>query len=154
MRHRVWVGLAAAAGALLVAGTALATGVITVKGIGGFGVGDEVGYASGHTFTANIAAGTAVNTVLLRVPPGAAFPWHYHPAALTVTVVAGRFTLQDAGTCDKQTFSAGQGFVEEAGVVHRATNTGADLVVLYVTYLGVPAGQPGNVFEPASYDPC
>lgn len=154
MRHRVLVGLAAFAGALLVAGTALATGAITVKGIGAFGVGNEVGYASGHTYATDIAPGTVVNTVLLRVPPGAAFPWHYHTASLTVTVVSGSLTLQDAGTCDSQTFSAGKGFVEEAGVIHRATNTGGELVVLYVTYLGVPAGQPGDVFEPPSYDPC
>jgi quercetin dioxygenase-like cupin family protein len=154
MRHRVWVGIAATAGALLVAGTTLATGIITVKGIGGFGVGDEVGYSAGHTYTAEIAPGSVVNTVVLRVPPGAAFPWHHHTATLTVTVVSGKFTLQDAGTCSSQTFAAGQGFVEEAGVVHRATNNGAALAVLYVTYLGVPAGQPGNVFEPESYSPC
>jgi len=154
MRYRVWVGLGAAAGALLVAGTALATGMITVKGIGAFVVGDEVGYSAGHVYTAAIEPGSVVNTVLLRVPPGAAFPWHHHTATLTVTVASGSFTLQDAGTCGEQTFSAGHGFVEEAGVVHRATNSGTDLAVLYVTYLGVPAGQPGNVFEPPSFDPC
>ena len=154
MRHRVWVGVTAAAGALLVASTALATGAITAKGVGAFGVVDEVGYASGHTYTAEIAPGSVVNTVLLRVPPGAAFPWHYHTATLTVTVASGSFTLQDAGTCGHQTFSAGQGFIEEAGVPHRASNTGTGLVELYVTFLGIPAGQAPTIFEPPSYDPC
>lgn len=154
MRRRVLAGVAAAAGTFLIAGAALATGVITVKGIGAFGVVDEVGYPAGHMYTADIAPGSIVNTVLLRVPPGAAFPWHYHTATLTVTVVAGRLTLQDAASCASQTFGAGDGFVEEAGIIHRATNEGSTLVMLYVTYLGVPADQPGNVFEPPSYDPC
>jgi quercetin dioxygenase-like cupin family protein len=151
-------GRRAAIGAVIasfvLAGSALAAGNITAKTIGAFGVGNEVGYPAGHTFTAQAAPGSLVLTVEVRVPPGGAFPWHYHTADLTVTVVQGSLTVQDAGTCDSQAFAAGTGFFEEAGVIHQAANQGSTLAILYVTYLGIPAGSPPDVFEPASYSPC
>jgi hypothetical protein len=39
-------------------------------------------------------------------------------------------------------------------VIHRAFNAGSTLAVLYVTYLGIPAGSPPDIDEPASYNPC
>jgi quercetin dioxygenase-like cupin family protein len=138
----------------LLAGSALAMGTITVKALGLFGVVDEIGYPTGHTFTAQAAPGSGVLTVEVRVPPGGAFPWHYHTASLTVTIAQGSLTVQDPDTCDTQVFVAGGGFVEEAGVIHRASNAGSTVAVLYVTYLGIPAGSPPDVFEPASYNPC
>jgi quercetin dioxygenase-like cupin family protein len=146
--------ISAVAAALVLAGSALAAGNITVKAIGAFGVGDVVGYPAGHTFTAEAAPGSLVLTVQLRVPPGARFPWHYHTAGLEVTMIQGSLTVQDAGTCDSQTFAAGSGFAEEAGVIHQAYNAGSTLAVLFVTYIGIPAGSPPDVFEPASYSPC
>jgi quercetin dioxygenase-like cupin family protein len=142
------------AAALVLAGSALAAGNITVKEIGAFGVGNVVGYPNGHTFTTQAAPGSLVLTVLLRVPPGARFPWHYHTAGLTVTMTQGSLTVQDAATCATQTFNAGGGFAEEAGVIHQAYNAGSTLAVLYVTYIGIPAGSPPDVFEPSSYNPC
>ena len=153
MRRRL-VGLGSVAAAFVLAGSALAAGNITVKALGAFGVGNQVGYANGHTFDMRAAPGSLVLTVLVRVPPGGAFPWHYHTAGLSVTVTQGTLTVQDAGTCDTQAFSAGNGFLEEAGVIHQAFNAGSTLAVLYVTYMGVPAGSPPDVFEPASYVPC
>jgi quercetin dioxygenase-like cupin family protein len=146
--------IGAVAAAFLLAGTALAAGNITVKALGAFGVVNEVGYATGHTFSAQAAPGSLVLTVEVRVPPGGAFPWHYHTAGLTVTVAQGSLTVQDAGSCDTQAFTAGTGFVEEAGVIHQAFNPGSTLAILYVTYMGIPAGSPPDVFEPASYSPC
>ena len=153
MRRRL-AAIGSVAAALVLAGSALAAGNITVKALGAFGVVNEVGYAAGHTFTAEAAPGSLVLTVEVRVPPGGIFPWHYHTAGLTVTVVQGSLTVQDAGTCDTQKFAAGSGFAEEAGVIHQATNRGETLAVLYVTYMGIPAGSPPDVFEPASYSPC
>jgi quercetin dioxygenase-like cupin family protein len=138
----------------VLAGTALATGTITVKALGAFGVVNEIGYSTGHTFSARAAPGSLVLTVEVRVPPGSGFPWHRHTASLTVTVAHGSLTVQDPDTCDTQTFEAGSGFVEEAGVIHRAFNAGSTVAVLYVTYVGIPAGSPPDVFEPASYNPC
>jgi quercetin dioxygenase-like cupin family protein len=138
----------------VLAGSALATGTITVKALGLFGVVDEIGYATGHTFTAQAAPGSGVLTVEVRVPPGGGFPWHYHTASLTVTIAQGSLTVQDPDTCDTQTFDSGGGFVEEAGVIHQAYNAGSTLAILYVTYVGIPAGSPPDVFEPASFSPC
>jgi quercetin dioxygenase-like cupin family protein len=136
------------------AGTALATGTITVKTVGAFGVVNEIGYSTGHTFSAQAAPGSLVLTVEVRVPPGGGFPWHQHTASLTVTVAHGSLTVQDPDTCGTQTFEAGSGFVEEAGVIHRAFNAGSTLAVLYLTYVGIPAGSPPDIDEPASYNPC
>ena len=120
MRRRL-VGLGSVAAAFVLAGSALAAGNITVKALGAFGVGNQVGYANGHTFDMQAAPGSLVLTVLVRVPPGGAFPWHYHTAGLSVTVTQGTLTVQDAGTCGTQAFSAGNGFVEEAGEIGRAS---------------------------------
>jgi quercetin dioxygenase-like cupin family protein len=139
---------------LVLAGSALAAGMITVKALGAFGVVNEIGYPAGHTFSAQAGPGSLVLTVEVRVPPGGAFPWHYHTSSLTVTVAQGSLTVQDPDTCDTQTFETGSGFVEEAGVIHRAFNASSTLAVLYVTYVGIPAGSPPDVFEPASYSPC
>jgi quercetin dioxygenase-like cupin family protein len=154
MKRRFLLSILGVVAALAVAGTALATGAITVKGIGAFAVTDSVGYPAGHTFTAQMPPGSVVNSVTLRVPPGGAFPWHYHTSALTVTVTHGSVSVQDATSCARQTFTTGQGFVEEPGVIHRAANQSGTLAVLVVTYLGVPSGQPGDIFEPPTYDPC
>ena len=139
---------------LALAGSALATGTITVKALGAFGVVNVIGYPAGHTFRAHAAPGSTVLTVEVRVPPGGGFPWHSHTSSLTVTVAQGSLTVQDPDTCDTQTFRTGSGFVEEAGVIHRAFNAGSTLAVLYVTYIGIPAGSPPDVDQPASYQPC
>jgi quercetin dioxygenase-like cupin family protein len=153
MRRKI-TAIGGVVAAFVLAGSTLAAGNITVKALGAFGVGNQVGYANGHVFDMQAAPGSLVLTVLVRVPPGGAFPWHYHTAGLSVTVTDGTLTVQDAGTCDTQSFAAGSGFVEEAGVIHQAFNAGSTLAVLYVTYMGIPAGSPPDVFEPASYDPC
>jgi quercetin dioxygenase-like cupin family protein len=153
MRRRM-AAIGGMAAAFVLAGSTLAAGNITVKALGAFGVGDEIGYGAGHTFSAQAAPGSLVLTVEVRVPPGGGFPWHYHTSSLTVTVVQGSLTVQDPDTCDTQAFTAGGGFVEEAGVIHRAFNAGSTLAVLYVTYVGIPAGSPPDVFEPSSYNPC
>jgi quercetin dioxygenase-like cupin family protein len=140
--------------AFVLAGSALAVGTITVKALGAFGVRNEIGYAAGHTFSAHAAPGSLVLTVEVRVPPGGGFPWHFHTSSLTVTVAQGSLTVQDPDSCDTQAFGAGSGFVEEAGVIHRAFNAGSTIAILYVTYVGIPAGSPPDVFEPASYSPC
>jgi quercetin dioxygenase-like cupin family protein len=138
----------------VLAGSALAAGNITAKTVGAFGVVNEIGYPANHTFSAEAASGSTVLTVEVRVPPGSGFGWHLHTASLTVTVTQGSLTVQDPTTCNTQAFGAGSGFVEEAGVIHRAYNAGSTLAVLYVTYFGIPAGSPPDMDQPASFDPC
>jgi quercetin dioxygenase-like cupin family protein len=154
MKRRRIAAISGVALSLVLAGSVLATGTITVKPLGAFGVVNVVGYPEGHTFSAHAAPGSSVLTVEARIPPGAGFPWHYHTSSLTVTVAQGSLTVQDPDSCDTQTFGTGSGFVEEAGVVHRAFNAGSTLAVIYVTYIGIPAGSPPDVDQPASYDPC
>jgi quercetin dioxygenase-like cupin family protein len=88
------------------------------------------------------------------VPPGASFGWHSHRAAVVAAVKSGTLSLYDSAdpTCTAKRYSAGQGFVEQAGHVHLARNEGHKPVVVLVTYLGlkhgvtpdVPAKSPGN----------
>jgi len=54
MRRRM-AAIGGMAAALLLAGSALAAGNITVKTLGAFGVGNVVGYANGHTFSMEAA---------------------------------------------------------------------------------------------------
>ena len=151
---RLAIVIAIVTAAMLI-GTAVveAAGVISAKDGGSFSLRNVVSYPADHTFSANIAPGSTVDTVIVRIPPGGDFGWHYHNEALTVTVTAGVLSLYDP-RCDRQMVAPGQGFLEEPGVIHLARNEGSTITVISVTYLGIPAGQAPDVNEPASYDPC
>lgn len=152
---RLLIPVVAAIAAVSVATASVAaSGMITAKDTGGFVLGNVVGYPAGTTFTPSIAPGSTVDTLTVRVPPGGDFGWHYHNAAVVVTVTAGSLTLYDATTCDSQTFAAGTGFVENPGVTHLARNEGSSLAVLIVTYLGIPPNMSPDVNQAASFDPC
>ena len=153
MKHLAIV-IATVTAAMLI-GTAVveAAGLITAKDGGSFSLGNVVGYPADHTFSANIAPGSTVDTVIVRIPPGGDFGWHHHNEALTVTVTAGVLSLYDP-RCDRQIVASGQGFLEETGVIHLARNEGSTMTVISVTYLGIPAGQAPDVNEPTSFDPC
>ncbi len=119
-----------------------------VQPVGGFVVADTIGYPSGHAFTAQVEPGTGVQTVVVTVPPGFDFGWHHHNAFVVVSVTEGTLTLIDTA-CERQEVAAGEGFLEEADVVHRALNEESVDAVIAVTYLGVPAGQTPDAMEPA-----
>ena len=141
--------------ALMVAGTttAFAGGMITAKETGAFVVGDEVGYPDGHSFDLSAGPGTTIDSGVARIPAGSSFGWHYHTAAVVVTVTEGSVTLYDPA-CVRQVVRAGHGFIEEPNVIHLARNEGSSLAVIAWTYVGVQPGQPEDVYEPPSYDPC
>ena len=139
---------------LVTAATVSAAGMITAKETGAFTVpGNEIGYGANHTFSATVEPGSTVDSGIARLAPGASFGWHYHNGMVLVTVTAGTITLYDP-SCDRQDVSAGSGFIEEPGVKHLARNESASLVVIAWTYVGVPNGQPEDVYMPPSYDPC
>ena len=120
-----------------------------VKPVGGFVVAaDTIGYPSGHDFSAVVAPGSGVQTVEVTVPPGFDFGWHHHNSFVVVSVTQGSLTLIDTA-CERQQVAAGEGFLEEAGVVHRALNEGSADAVIVGTYLGVPADQSPDAMEPA-----
>lgn len=99
------------------------------------------------------------------VPPGAVIAPHQHPGqqishvtagTLTYTVISGTVTVVDPPVDGKPGTSrevagpatidvtAGQTLTEPAGEIHRATNTGSDVVSIDIAIL-VPAGQPLSV---------
>jgi quercetin dioxygenase-like cupin family protein len=158
--HRSRVVIAASLAAVLVAGGAVVAQspsaapsgpTLEAQPVGVFTLGDIVGYPSGHAFSISVPAGSQVESVMVTVPPGFDFGWHHHTGGVVVTVTSGTLTLYDT-TCERQDVSAGGGFLEEVGTIHRARNEGTEPAVLLVTYLGVPAGQPTDVAE--SQAPC
>jgi quercetin dioxygenase-like cupin family protein len=159
--NRSRIVAAASLAAILVAGGAATTAqspsaapsmpTLEAQPVGAFTVGDIVGYPTGHAFSISVPAGTTVQSAMVTVPPGFDFGWHHHTGGVVVTVTSGTLTLYDT-TCERQDVSAGGGFLEEVGTIHRARNEGTEPAVLLVTYLGVPAGQPTDVAE--SQGPC
>jgi quercetin dioxygenase-like cupin family protein len=122
-----------------------------VEPIGTFTVGDTVGYPSGADHTISVPLGSTVQTIVAILPPGWDAGWHHHPGAAVTTVTSGTFTLYD-GDCESQAFNEGEGFVEEAGTVHRARNEGTEDLVVAVTFLGVPVDTGTGVAE--TTEPC
>jgi len=147
--------------------TALATGRITQTIPSAFTVAaGEPGYQGVTRFPIDIAVGSQVLTVLVRVPPGGSFGWHHHTAPLTVTVVQGTMTLYapppqyiegatpPAASCAHQGYGPGTGFLEEPNVVHLARNEARGLAVISVTYLGIAAGTNPDLNEDSGFQPC
>ena len=81
------------------------------------------------------------------VPPGASFGWHSHRAAVVAVVKSGTLSLYDSAdpACKPQRYSAGKGFVEQAGHVHLARNEGYKPVEVLVTYIGLKHGESPDV---------
>ena len=68
-------------------------------------------------------------------------PWHTHPGPAIVAVAVGELTITNASDCVPRVYAAGQAFLDPGGTnVHRADNWGTEDVVVYVTFLGIPAG--------------
>jgi len=92
-------------------------------------------------------------TVVVRytVQPGARFPWHTHYGPVIVNVSSGSLTFVEAasrnprraGTCEEETYVAGQAFVDAGhGHVHSAYNPGPEPTVLVATFLEAPETGP------------
>ena len=86
------------------------------------------------------ASDVAMQTVTLE--PGGTAGWHTHPAPNFVAVKSGTVTFYrgTAAGCTSQSFSAGQGYLEPAGVAHVSRNDSNAPVELYVTTLAAPVG--------------
>ena len=77
----------------------------------------------------------------ITIQPNSSLPWHSHPGPAFVTVTAGTLTVLDGDTCEARTYGVGASFVDPGqGHVHVGFNAGSTEMVLYVTYVGVPAG--------------
>ena len=91
----------------------------------------------------------------ITVDPGGSFGWQTHPGPVPVSVAGGTLTLYDAEHhhCARDTFTAGQGFIEDGGEVHLARNEGTSTVQLYVTFLA-PTGTTEVLPEVAAPAAC
>lgn len=90
--------------------------------------------------------GTEASVQHARLTAGQSTPWHTHPGAAIVTVVAGALTYRDAhaNACRDVTYNAGTGFVDSGhGHVHKAIAgpAGADFYVVYL----LPPGSASHV---------
>lgn len=72
--------------------------------------------------------------------PGEVSPWHFHPGAVHNIVTAGSITIED-GCGGEQTYTAGQGWEQLDGRVHRWKNNGTVQESEYNTFI-VPEGSP------------
>ena len=86
--------------------------------------------------------------VKYTVQPGAHFPWHSHYGPVVVNMISGSLTYVPAGTCDEQTYLAGQSFVDAGrGHVHSAYNPGTEPTVFIATFFEAP--ETGQLLIPA-----
>jgi quercetin dioxygenase-like cupin family protein len=72
--------------------------------------------------------------------PGEVGPWHFHPGAVHNIVTAGAITIED-GCGGEQTYTAGQGWEQLDGRVHRWKNLGTAAEAEFNTFI-VPEGSP------------
>jgi quercetin dioxygenase-like cupin family protein len=86
----------------------------------------------------------------LTFKPGASTGWHRHPGPTVVTITTGELTITDR-RCRRQTFEAGDTFVEEGPRRHLAVNTAGTRTETIVTFF-VPRG--AALSSPASPPAC
>jgi quercetin dioxygenase-like cupin family protein len=61
-----------------------------------------------------------------KFSPGSSTGWHSHPGPSLILVLSGTLTNHTGDNCAGTSYSAGQGFIDPAGVTHEVTNdTGA-----------------------------
>ena len=85
----------------------------------------------------------------ITIKPGGNGGWHSHPGPSIISVKSGTATFyDDCVDFAPQQFTAGTGFVEDAGCVHLLANEGnVDLEVIVMQI--VPFAAPRRIDEPA-----
>jgi quercetin dioxygenase-like cupin family protein len=75
-----------------------------------------------------------------EIDPGGTSGWHSHPGGAIVVIMAGEVTFYSwvGNHCDATRYTAGQAFIERAGGIGDAKNTGSVLTIVYATFPGVP----------------
>lgn len=146
----------AAAGAMALAGVALATppsGIVSATIVARAGFADPVDLMlklrEDHSEVIHVRE--AQDTVMQQIVigPGGHTGWHSHPGPVVVLVKTGELTLYEGEdpTCTGRAYSAGQGFVDRGqGHVHIAHNhSPSGNTELWVTYFDVPVGSSPRV---------
>ena len=103
--------------------------------------------------------GLQVVVVLSTLGVGGFTGWHSHPGGEIITIVQGQLTFyqsasgedeeeRDGKRCQITTYTAGQSFINAAGVVHNAVNTGSTPAIVYVVLPDVPVGGLPRIDQP------
>jgi hypothetical protein len=91
----------------------------------------------------------------LTIAEGGSAGWHRHPGSAIINVVSGTFGIIEETDCVLRTYGAGEvAFHRGQGIIDVGFNAGMGDVVAYVTFVGVPAGQPPTIGVPPEEAPC
>jgi quercetin dioxygenase-like cupin family protein len=111
----------------------------------------RVRYDRGDAIVADLPS-DASTVVMAEVTwePGGTSGWHTHPGPAVVNVVEGEVSVTNASDCVTRTYAAGEAFLDPGqGNVHIATNESTtDEANAYVTFFGVPDGEPVTIWSP------
>ena len=97
----------------------------------------------------NATPDTDVGADRLTVQPRGVSGWHAHPSAVFVTVIQGSIQWFDGSNplCPKHTYSAGQSFIEHAGVIHNVRNDSSTASAEFIAIHINPTGTSGPAFR-------
>jgi hypothetical protein len=91
----------------------------------------------------------------LTIAEGGSAGWHRHPGTAIINVVSGTFGVIEETDCVLRTYTAGDAvFHRGQGILDVGFNAGQGAVVAYVTFMGVPPGQPATIGVPPEEAPC
>ena len=108
---------------------------------------------SGTIQESQVFNGPANLTVrILTLKPGDKLPWHYHPGYAFNVVKSGTLTVED-GCGSKKTLTAGQGFEEVGGRVHRGRNLSDTDTIVYDCFL-IPQDKQTTITFPGEESRC
>lgn len=101
------------------------------------------------TTVTNIQNATHVIVAKLTFEPDGFVGWHTHPGPAVVAVHSGELTIVNESDCVARVYEEGTAFVDPGrGNIHFAVNHTDDEVVLYATFIDIPAGQaPTQLLE-------
>jgi quercetin dioxygenase-like cupin family protein len=103
-----------------------------------------------HTAVIGTRGPSHVYFVSNVIVPGGHTGWHSHPGVSFVTIRSGTATEYHGDDPTPHVYSAGTGFVEEAGRVHLIRNEGTTPLELIAFQL-IPFGAVRRIDEPAPY---
>lgn len=109
------------------------------------GIVQRATFAAASTVTSAAQRDVVVQQV--TIGPGGHSGWHTHPGASVVYLESGALSIYGAN-CVKQSYTAGQGFVEPGNTLLLAKNEGTAPVVLRVVFVDVPVAGSARIDQP------
>lgn len=104
---------------------------------------------------AHVKDASDVIAARLTIAEGGSAGWHRHPGAAIIIVQSGTFGVIEETDCVLRLYTPGDAvFHSGQNILDVGFNAGVGDVVAYVTFLGVPAGQPATIAVPPEEAPC